>query len=129
MRRILHKNETEETDYFIIVKNLILAYIFTVIVLLVLAFLLYKIGLSEKTISVCVILTYAGSTFLAGFLTGRAVKKMKFIWGLAEGIAYFVVLVLLSLIGGRAGAIWGKDFVTSLLLCAGGGMLGGMLST
>ena len=53
---------------------------------------------------------------------------MKFLWGLTVGVAYFVVLVILSLIGGRAGTMFNREFMTTLLLCAGGGMLGGMVS-
>jgi putative membrane protein (TIGR04086 family) len=118
----------ETNDIMVPIKNLLLAYLMTLIILLVLAFLLYKVGLTEKAVSVAMILTYAGSTFLAGFLTGKKMGKMKFLWGLAVGTAYFVVLVILSLIGGHAGTMFGKVFFTTLLLCAGGGMLGGMIS-
>lgn len=128
MNKVLTRKEGMETDYMVPAKNLILAYIMTLIILLILAFLLYKVGLTEKTVSVCMIVTYVASTFAAGFLTGKKLKKMKFLWGLAVGAVYFVVLVVLSLIGGRAGNMFGKDFVTTLLLCAGGGMLGGMVS-
>ena len=128
MNKVLTRKEGMENDYMVPVKNLILAYIMTLIILLILAFLLYKVGLTEKTVSVCMIVTYVASTFAAGFLTGKKLKKMKFLWGLAVGAAYFVVLVVLSLIGGRAGNMFGKDFITTLLLCAGGGMLGGMVS-
>ena len=128
MNKVLTRKEGMETDYMVPAKNLILAYILTLIILLILAFLLYKVGLTEKTVSVCMIVTYVASTFAAGFLTGKKLKKMKFLWGLAVGAVYFVVLVVLSLIGGRAGNMFGKDFVTTLLLCAGGGMLGGMVS-
>ncbi len=128
MNKVLTRKEGMETDYMVPAKNLILAYIMTLIILLILAFLLYKVGLTEKTVSVCMIVTYVASTFAAGFLTGKKLKKMKFLWGLAVGAAYFVILVVLSLIGGRAGNMFGKDFITTLLLCAGGGMLGGMVS-
>ena len=33
-------------------------------------------GLTEKAMSVAMILTYAGSTFLVGFLTGKKMGKM-----------------------------------------------------
>lgn len=128
MERILGRSEGERTDYMVPVKNLVLSYILTLLILLILAFFLYKVGLTEKTVSVCVIVTYVASTFVGGFLTGKKLKKMKFLWGLAVGVAYFVVLVILSLIGGRAGTMFNREFMTTLLLCAGGGMLGGMVS-
>ena len=128
MEKNYSRGSRETNDIMVPIKNLLLAYLMTLIILLVLAFLLYKVGLTEKAVSIAMILTYAGSTFLAGFLTGKKKGKMKFLWGLAVGTAYFVILVVLSLIGGRAGAMFGKDFFTTLLLCAGGGMLGGMIS-
>ncbi len=128
MEKMISREEGERNDIMVPVKNLIVAYLMTLIILLILAFLLYKVGLTEKTVSICMILTYAGSTFLAGFLTGKKLKKMKFLWGLVVGTAYFAILVVLSLVGGRAGTMFGKDFFTTLLLCAGGGMLGGMVS-
>ena len=128
MEKNYSRGSRETNDIMVPIKTLLLAYLMTLIILLVLAFLLYKVGLTEKAVSVAMILTYAGSTFLAGFLTGKKMRKMKFLWGLAVGTAYFVILVVLSLIGGRAGTMFGKDFFTTLLLCAGGGMLGGMIS-
>ena len=128
MEKMFSRGEGENNDIMVPVKNLVLSYLMTLIILLILAFLLYKVGLTEKTVSVCMILTYAGSTFLAGFLTGKKMGKMKFLWGMAIGAAYFAILVVLSLVGGRAGTMFGKDFFTTLLLCAGGGMLGGMVS-
>ena len=128
MEKNYSRGSGETNDIMVPIKNLLLAYLMTLIVLLVLAFLLYKVGLTEKAVSIAMILTYTGSTFLAGFLTGKKMGKMKFLWGLAVGTAYFVILVILSLIGGRAGTMFGKDFFTTLLLCAGGGMLGGMIS-
>lgn len=128
MEKSYSRGSGETNDIMVPIKNLLLAYLVTLIILLVLAFLLYKVGLTEKAVSVGMILTYAGSTFLAGFLTGKKMGKMKFLWGLAVGTAYFVILVILSLIGGRAGTMFGKDFFTTLLLCVGGGMLGGMIS-
>ena len=128
MEKNYSRGSRETNDIMVPIKNLLLAYLMTLIILLVLAFLLYKVGLTEKAVSIAMILTYAGSTFLGGFLTGKKMGKMKFLWGLAVGTAYFVILVVLSLIGGRAGTMFGKDFFTTLLLCAGGGMLGGMIS-
>ena len=128
MKKIMRRKEEEGMDILVPVKNLVLAYIVTAVILMVLAFLVYKLRLPEKTVSICIIATYAAATFLAGFLTGKKMKKMKFVWGLLVGLAYFVILVIMSLIGGRAATMFNRDFVTTLLLCAGGGMLGGMVS-
>jgi len=128
MKEIKRRNSEENVDIKVLGIHLGVAYLVTGIFLVILALLVYKLELAEQTVSVCMIAAYAGTTFLAGFLSGKKVKKMKFLWGLLIGIAYFAILVALSLIGGRGAAILGRDFITTFLLCAGGGMLGGMIS-
>lgn len=128
MERIMCKNEEERVDIVALLKYLLLAYIVTAVSLFIMAFLLYKVGLSEQVVSVCMILIYAGTNFLAGFLAGQQFRKTKFVWGLILGAMYFLILVVLSLIGGRATTMFDKDFFLTLLLCMGGGMLGGMFS-
>ena len=49
-------------------------------------------------------------------------------WGLLMGIAYFVVLAVVSLAVKKSPDTLGNSFFTTLALCAGGGMLGGMIS-
>lgn len=110
-----------------LLKGLFLAYALTGVLLALLSFLLYKFGLGEKTVAIAIIVTYVAATFFAGFLAGKKMKNRKFLWGLAEGAAYFIVLVLLSFLAGDRTAVFGNTFFTTLALCAGGGMLGGML--
>ncbi len=108
-------------------KYLLFAYLLTAALLMLLAFLLYRVGLSEKTASIAIIAVYLLSTFLAGFLAGKRMPSRRFAWGLLEGMAYFLVLAALSLAIGHSLGDLGGSFFPTLLLCAGGGMLGGML--
>ena len=128
MKEAMRSREERKVEVVALLKYLLLAYIVTAVSLFVLALLLYKVGLTEQVVSICMIFIYAGSNFLAGFLAGKQFRKMKFVWGLLLGIAYFSLLVILSLLSGRAATMFGKDFFTTFLLCAGGGMLGGMFS-
>ncbi len=111
-----------------LLKTLLFSYILTGILLALLAFLLYKMGLGEKTVAVAIIVIYVAATFFGGFLAGKKLKNRKFLWGLLLGAAYFLVLAALSLSAGAEGLQMGNSFLTTLVLCAGGGMLGGMLS-
>lgn len=95
---------------------------------MLLALLLYRFSLSEKIVAVCIIVIYVGATFFAGILTGKKMKNRKFLWGLAMGSAYFLVLVIVSLAVNHSIQELSDSFLTTLVLCAGGGMLGGMLS-
>lgn len=109
-------------------KCLLFSYILTGVMLLLLAFLLYKLHLSEKVVNVCIILIYVATSFFAGFITGKKKRTRKFFWGALMGALYFAVLFVISAIVNRAFPQLSSDFTTSMLLCVGGGMLGGMLS-
>ncbi len=111
-----------------ILKSLLISYLFTAGLLLLLSLLLYKFSLTEKTVSLCITGIYILVTFLAGFLAGKKEGKRKFLWGLVMGCLYFLVLTLVSLIVNHGMQSLSSGFFTTFILCAGSGMLGGMLS-
>ncbi len=111
-----------------ITKCMLAAYILTAGLLLLLAFMLYRFGLSEKTVSLCIIGIYIAVTFAAGLIAGRRAGRRKFLWGLGMGAAYYVILVIVSLIVNRGLQDVSGSLVTVFFLCAGSGMLGGMVS-
>lgn len=121
-------NAERNVPVLFLLKSLLFSYILTAICLLIMAFLLYKFGLTEKVVSIAIIVIYVAATFFAGFVTGRKMQNRKFLWGLLMGGLYFLVLLAVSLmVNGNVGDL-GKSFLTTMVLCAGGGMLGGMLS-
>lgn len=126
--RVKKTNEEGGIPIVFLLKCLLFSYILTGGLLLLLALLLYRFGLSEKIVSIGIILIYIGTTFFAGFVTGKKMKTRKFLWGLLLGSAYFIVLVIISLVVNRSIGDMTDSFLTTLVLCAGGGMLGGMLS-
>lgn len=109
-------------------KCLLFSYIVTAALLMILALLLFRLGLGEQIVSVAIIAIYVLSTFCAGFLAGKKMQSQKFLWGLLMGGLYFVVLTVMSLIVNHSVVEMGNPFFTTLALCTGGGMLGGMLS-
>lgn len=111
-----------------LLKSLVFSYILTAMLLLLLTFLLYKLGLTETIVSIAIIFIYVISTFFAGFMTGKKMQNRKFLWGLLMGAAYFLVLLLVSLFVNHSAGEFGNSFLTTLALCTGGGMMGGMLS-
>lgn len=113
---------------FFLLKTLLFAYILTAGMLLLLAFFLYKMQLSEKPVSIAIIAIYVISTLFAGFVTGKKMQSRKFLWGLLMGAGYFCVLALVSLAVKQSPDALGNSFFTTLMLCTGGGMMGGMLS-
>jgi len=122
------KRDTQDKKFLSALLILVLSYVLTACLLLLLAFILYKFRISESIVNIAVIVIYISVTFAAGFIAGKYYKVKKFLWGLVLGSVYFLILVLVSLIGGVSDAVIGSGVVTTWILCAGGGMLGGMLS-
>ena len=106
-----------EIPVLFLLKSLLFSYILTGGLLLLLALLLYKAGLSQKVVSICIIVIYVLATFFAGFITGKKLKNRKFLWGALMGAMYFLVLAVISLIVNRQPGILSTSFVTTLVLC------------
>lgn len=128
MEKKTGKGQGMEKKAVDILKALLCAYVMTGILLLILTVLLYKAGLSEENINAGIILTYVISTFSGGFVIGKLAGVKKFLWGLLLGIMYFVLLLLISLGIYHSLQSDMMNLVTTFLLCAGGGMLGSMVS-
>lgn len=117
-----------ESKVMWVLKSLLFSYVVTGILLVVLTVLLYKFELGEKLVSAAIVGIYVLATMAGGLVIGKLVKVRRFVWGLGLGIAYFALLLLITLgvyhtINGT-----GINLVTAFILCAGGGMAGGMLS-
>ena len=120
--------KTEGIPAGFLVKSLLFSYILTALLLALLAFLLYKLGLDEKSVSISMIAIYVVCTFFGSFIMGKKTGSRRFLWGLLTGTLYFLVLAVVSLCAGKGNIQVGSSFFTTLALCAGGGMLGGMVS-
>ena len=118
----------ERIPVIFLLKCLLFSYIVTMALLAVLAFLLYKLGLGEKFVAGAIVAIYVLATVLGGMIAGKRLKNRRFLWGLFVGAAYFVILAVASVIFDQGSIQMGRSFFTTLVLCAGGGMLGGMMS-
>lgn len=124
MERMLRKNPIVS----LLVKAVLVSFIVSSILLLITSALMMNSNMSASVVSALVIVTYMISNFLSGFIMGKGMEHKKYLWGLASGGIYFVVLFLISLV-----AMGVKDFsifhtIRTMLICALSGMVGGMLS-
>lgn len=103
-------------------------YLLTGILLLLLAFLVYQFGLGEKAVGIFIIVIYAAVNFCGGFFMGKKKKVKKYLAGFVMGILYFAFLVLVSLLCNHGLQDLSGNFFTTMIICTGSGMLGGMLS-
>ena len=115
-------------NIFGILKTLIASYVLTGILLVLSAFLMYKMQLGELQIRLFVILIYGVATIAGGFIYGKIKGCKRVLNGALIGALYFVLLILISCIanGGFESGI-GKNLI-SLAICVVGGIIGGIIS-
>jgi putative membrane protein (TIGR04086 family) len=111
-----------------VLKSLLVSYVITGILLLLLAVALFRFELNEKAVSAAIVAIYIIATLLGGIIIGKFAKVRRYLWGMGLGIGYFALLLLITLGVYRTLNGDAANLVTTLILCAGGGMAGGMLS-
>lgn len=111
-----------------LIKCLLAAYLLTGAALLLLALLLYRLQLSEQIVTIGILIIYALACLAAGFLSGKCMRERRFFWGLLCGALYFLILALITLLVNHSFRDLHTRFFTTLMICAGSGMLGGMFS-
>ena len=109
-------------------KILLVMYAATAICLFLLAALVERLGWENGAISVGISVVYVISCFLGGFLAGKVQKTRKFVWGILMGLLYVIVMLGITMIVKNRLGGGTDDFTMNLLLCLGGGMIGGMIS-
>lgn len=124
----MEKTQSQTEKPFLLLKAIVIAYLFTAVLLLLLAFLMFKAGLDENKVSIGIIAVYLLTTFAAGRIAGKGVPSRKFLWGMAAGAGYFLVLLIITFVVQKSVHASAMQLATTLLLCLGGGTLGGMLS-
>ena len=111
-----------------VLRALLASYVVTTILLIVMAVLLYKFDLGEDVVSAGIVGTYVVSTLTGGIVIGRKARMRRFLWGIGIGVLYFVLLLLITLGVYHSLSADRISVLTTLILCAGGGMIGGMIS-
>ncbi|MCD8155106.1 MAG: TIGR04086 family membrane protein [Clostridiales bacterium] len=111
-----------------VLKSLFLSYGLTGILLLVLAFLLFRFDLGEGPFAAGILVIYVASCLGGGFLAGKTLRRKKYLWGMTVGICYYILLLTVSFAVSRGWDMSLLHGVTMFFLCLGGGALGGMLS-
>lgn len=105
-----------------------LMFVLSGLLLLILALLLYKMELSESAVKIGIIVIYVISGIAGGFLMGKIMKEQKFLWGLAAGAIYFILLFLVSAVVKGGFDMEMTKVATTMILCGASGMAGGMIS-
>lgn len=118
----------EKSKLQVTLRNLLITYILTGILLVVLSFALYKFRLKEGEIRLGVNVIYIITCLIGGVLMGKSLRHRRFFWGLLLGLLYFLVLLAVSFLlnKGLNGSM--NQLLTTMAICAVSGTAGGMLS-
>ena len=111
-----------------VLSTLLIMYILTGVALFVLAFLLYKMELTENIVTIGITAIYVVSGLLGGIIIGKRMKTRRFLWGIIMGAAYFLVLLIGSALLNRGLTSDMLHIGLTLVMCRGAGMIGGMVS-
>lgn len=109
-------------------KIMLVMYGLTAVLLCLLAVLMRHFQMESKAVTAGICAVYLLSCFPGGFFAGKVQKSRKFLWGLFMGLGYIVIMSGITLLVKRGFSPGMSGFFLNLLLCLGGGMLGGMLS-
>lgn len=112
----------------IVIKGLIFSYVITGVLLAILAFLVFQFGLTENVTDVSITAIYVVVTFLGAFVVGKRVKERKFLWGFLLGLCYIAIISVVAIVLGQVFDVTSTANLSTVALCIGGGLLGGMLS-
>ena len=107
---------------------LVTMYIITGILLLLLAFFMYRTEPSEAFVNGAIIAIYIIAGFAGGFLMGKRVGVRKYLWGLLMGALYYGILLFVGVIlhqGLDADAV---HLISTMVLCLLSATAGGMIS-
>jgi len=118
----------QNTKMLALLKGLLFSYIITTFSLLLLSLFMLKLELPSIAISIGINFAYILSAFIGGFFAGKKIEQKKFLWGLAMGVLYFVILMLVSLFMNSTSSLPLGSMFTVFIICSLSGMLGGMLS-
>ena len=121
------KNAFSTERLVALLKCLMAAYLITGVLLLLVAGLLYKFSIGENIVDISIIVIYCVSSLLAGLFFSKGAASHRFLWGMLAGAAYFVIICAVSAVAEPDFVPISNACITTLLICLGSGMLGGML--
>lgn len=114
-----------------IVRVMAAAWLISVVVSavgMVLAALIFSmVGEGQNRIGIAVYVIVVLAVLIGGIYAGHRIGYRRFLWGLALGALYYVILCLISVASGCMDAAGWQFCLPFVLLCLGSGMLGGMI--
>ena len=124
----MERQTRKESMLIPVMVILVTMYIITGILLLLLAFLMYKMDLAEPVVNGAIIAIYIIAGFFGSFLMGKKAGVKKYLWGLLMGALYYGVLLLVGVILHQGLDAEPVQLLSTMMLCLLSATAGGMIS-
>ena len=124
----MERQARKESMLIPVMVILVTMYIITGMLLLLLAFLMYKMDLGEPVVNGAIIAIYIIAGFLGGFLMGKKAGVKKYLWGLLMGALYYGVLLLVGVFLDQGIDAEPVRLLSTMVLCLLSATAGGMIS-
>lgn len=124
----MERGEKKGSMLIPVLTVLVVMYIVTGMLLLLLAFFMYRTEPAEPVVGGAIIAIYILSGFLGGFLIGKRAGVRKYLWGLLLGALYYGVLLLVGALLHGGMQTDPVQIGSTMALCLLSAMAGGMFS-
>lgn len=109
-------------------SGLLAGVIVSVVLILLFAFVTLKLQPDAGKMELMIMVIYVLANLAGGWCCGHRQERRKFVWGLLTGAVYFLLVFLVSGMSEQQVQPEISGSLLALVLCAAGGMVGGMLS-
>ena len=124
----MERQARKESMLIPVMVILVTMYIITGMLLLLLAFLMYRMDLAEPVVNGAIIAIYIIAGFFGGFLMGKRAGVKKYLWGLLMGALYYGVLLLVGVVLHQGLNGEPVHLLSTMVLCLLSATAGGMIS-
>ena len=124
----MEREARKESMLIPVMVILVTMYVISGILLLLLAFLMYRMDLAEPVVNGAIIAIYIIAGFFGGFLMGKRAGVKKYLWGLLMGALYYGVLLLVGVVLHQGLNGEPVHLLSTMVLCLLSATAGGMIS-
>ena len=80
----------------LILKELLVQIILSTVLVVILAFIVFKLSLGDGIIRIMILAIYGICSLIGGLILGKNIQKRKFLWGLVAGAIYIGLIMGIS---------------------------------
>lgn len=115
-------------NFIYLLKGLLFSTLVVALSAFLLAFVMFKTSWGDSVMFPLLIAFFCISAFIGGRYFAKHAESRRFLWGIAFGVAFFVLYVIVTYFLSADGTLFSDKVLTFLAASLGAGCVGGMLS-